>query len=339
MKIFQTAMIASLAQANLFELDTMFSALTGSPDNNEVIFRKPRIVMQAAPAVEYDLSYSPKVNPLDWLYAVNYSRASTKSFSNNVSGVAPEDLGLWGKTTMKMDENGVNWLTIELEAGWDVRWESHKNYNNYYGGIGWTMQNMENITVVGDSITVDADSQWEFMIQGAKRNTSDNYKSSSPALNFDPLVQVTTGLTSIDLGRTGSQIFGGDIDTDAPTPTSWIVDEVTSSDIVKSKKKYIVGMGVTATRPFIPTPSRSSSLAIKNLNSYAICGKQWIANKNVNAVINEGCTTLEVSLPVPPPEPEVVEPEVQPIQKNEEDSAASLAYSALAAAALFAITY
>lgn len=98
------------------------------------------------------------------------------------------------------------------------------------------------------------------MIQGAKRNPNDNYKSSNPALNFDPLVQVTTGLTSIDLGRTGSQIFGGDIDTDAATPTSWVVDEVHSSDIVKSKKKYIVGMGVTATRPFIPTASRASSL-------------------------------------------------------------------------------
>jgi len=243
---------------------------------------------------------------------------------------------------MAMDENGVNWLTIDLNAGWDVRWESHKNQNNYYGGIGWTLQNMDNITINGDTIEVDAGTQWEFMIQGAKRNTKDNYKSSNPALNFDPLIQVTTGLTEIDLGKTGSQIFGGDIDTDAATPTSWVVTDTYSSDIVKSKKKYIVGMGVTAVRPFIPTADRQSSLVIKNLNSYAVCGKQWIANKNVNAVINEGCTTLQVSLPVPPPpepEPEPIEEVPEEKVEDVEGSAASLAYSALAAAALFAITY
>lgn len=312
----------------------------------ETIFRKPHSLQQAAPTSAID--YEDKVNDLKWAYAVAYERASTRSFPTNVSGVAPEELGLWGKTTMAMDENGVNWLTIELNAGWDTKWESNSK-STFYSGIAWTMQNMDAITVNGADISIAPGTQWEFAILGAERNSKDTVKSTASALTFDPLVQTTTGLTELDLGQTGTAIFGGDINTDAATPTAWKITDSYSSDVVSKNKKYIVGMGATATRPFVPTRSRSSGLEIKNLNDYAICGKQWIASKNVNGVYNEGCALLKVDLPVPPPEPEPVEP-VEPVEPEvieDEDSdvedvdsgASSLAYSALAAAALFAINY
>lgn len=331
-------MIAALAQANLFELKTMFNALTGHPDVNETIFRKPHIHLQQSPSSAID--YEDKVNPLDWVYAVNYERASTKSFPTNVNGVEPEELGLWGQTTMYMDENGVNHLTIELNAGWDTRWESSSKGDSYYGGIGWTMQNMDFITVNGSSITVDTGAEWEFAVQGATRDPNDTSKVTTPALLFDPLLQATTGLTELDLGKTGVEIFGGDINTDAATPTAWVVDDVYSSDVVSGKKKYIVGMGVTATRPFKPTSSRVSGFTIENLNNYVICGKQWVASKDVNGVYNEGCAVLRVNLPVP----EIVEPEDDKKKDDDNDEpvasgAASLAYSALAAATLMALTY
>jgi len=52
------------------------------------------------------------------------------------------------------------------------------------------------------------------------------------------------------LSKTGLEIFGGDIDTDAATPKAWKLNSSYSQDITKSKKKYIAGMGVNAMRPF-----------------------------------------------------------------------------------------
>ena len=218
MRIFQTAMIAAMAQANLFELRTMFDALTGFPQIKETIFRKPHTVKQASPGIA---EFSDKNAAIEWVYAVNYERASNKSFPTNVNGVDPDDLGIWGETTMYQNADGSNWLEIQLEAGWDTRWESSSKGDDFYGGIAWTMQNMDVITVDGDNITIDAGAKWEFAVQGATRDPSDNYKSTASALVFDPLLQATTGLTELDLGKTGTAIFGGDIDTDAATPTAW----------------------------------------------------------------------------------------------------------------------
>jgi len=83
------------------------------------------------------------------------------------------------------------------------------------------MQNTDVISFSGEQITIDAGAKWEFAIQGATRDTSDNYKATTSALVFDPLLQATTGLTELDLGKTGLQILGGDIDTEAATPTAW----------------------------------------------------------------------------------------------------------------------
>jgi len=44
MKFFYTALIAAVAQANLFELDTLVDSLSGESSMQETIFRKPRIV-------------------------------------------------------------------------------------------------------------------------------------------------------------------------------------------------------------------------------------------------------------------------------------------------------
>jgi len=53
---------------------------------------------------------------------------------------------------------------------------------------------------------------------------------------------------------------------DFATPTAWRVEETSSTDVLDSrgKKKYIVGMGVKATRPFVPTIMRRSTYSIKN---------------------------------------------------------------------------
>ena len=99
-------------------------------------------------------------------------------------------------------------------------------------------------------------------------------------------------------------------------------------------------MGLTAVRPFKSQTGRSSTLNILNQNDYVICGKQWIAEDDVNGVYNEGCAKLVVDLPVPVIEEEE-EDVVVPVEDDKEDSksgASSLATSALAAMALYALT-
>jgi len=75
----------------------MFDALTGFPQIKETIFRKPHTVKQASPGIA---EFSDKNAAIEWVYAVNYERATTKSFPTNVNGVDPDDLGIWGETTM-----------------------------------------------------------------------------------------------------------------------------------------------------------------------------------------------------------------------------------------------
>ena len=99
-------------------------------------------------------------------------------------------------------------------------------------------------------------------------------------------------------------------------------------------------MGLTAVRPFKSQTGRSSALNILNQNDYVICGKQWVAEDDVNGVYNEGCAKLVVDLPVP-----VIEEDEDDVvvvdDDDKEDSksgASSLATSALAAMALYALT-
>lgn len=194
MKFFYTALIAAVAQANLFELDTLVDSLSGESSMQETIFRKPRIVQQAAPASAID--YEDKVTTLDWKFSSSSERASTRLFPTNPTGVEAEDIGLWGTSTMYMDQEGVNWLTVDLNAGWDTKWTSNKAGNSFYSGIYWTLQNMDKISIdEANQITVDFGTQWEVAIQGAVRESTDTTKSTTPALKFDPLVEATTGFS------------------------------------------------------------------------------------------------------------------------------------------------
>ena len=98
-------------------------------------------------------------------------------------------------------------------------------------------------------------------------------------------------------------------------------------------------MGLTAVRPFKSTDERTSALNILNQNDYVICGKQWVAEDDVNGVYNEGCARLVVDLPVP-----VIDDEDDAVVVDDDDKedsksgASSLATSALAAMALYALT-
>jgi len=120
-------------------------------------------------------------------------------------------------------------------------------------------------------------------------------------------LQTTTFYTEEDLGKTGLEIFGGDIDTEAATPSAWQLNSLHSKDITLNKKKYIAGMGVNAVRPFVPTTDKTSSFEIKNLEEYAICAITWIANKKVNVQHSKGCSKLQVDLPVPDPEEDITD--------------------------------
>lgn len=98
-------------------------------------------------------------------------------------------------------------------------------------------------------------------------------------------------------------------------------------------------MGLVATRPFVSTKDRYSSFDIENLNNYAICGAMWVNNKDKMGVYNVGCTNLMIDLPVPVPV--IDDKKDKPVEKEDEETtsgAASLAYSALVAATLFAFT-
>jgi len=104
-------------------------------------------------------------------------------------------------------------------------------------------------------------------------------------------------------------------------------------------------MGLTAERPFKSQAGRSSSLNILNQNDYIICGKQWISEDDVNGVYNEGCARLVVDLPVPvvvieeeEEEDVVVVPDDDDDKEDSKSGASSLATSALAAIALYALT-
>jgi len=102
-------------------------------------------------------------------------------------------------------------------------------------------------------------------------------------------------------------------------------------------------MGLTAVRPFKSQDGRTSALNILNQNDYVICGKQWVAEDDVNGVYNEGCAKLVVDLPVPVIEEEEEDDVVDNTtgDDDKEDSksgASSLATSALAAMALYALT-
>lgn len=100
-------------------------------------------------------------------------------------------------------------------------------------------------------------------------------------------------------------------------------------------------MGLTAERPFKSQTGRTSALNILNQNDYVICGKQWVAEDDVNGVYNEGCARLVVDLPVPVIEEEEDDVVVVDDDDDKEDSksgASSLATSALAAMALYALT-
>jgi len=97
-------------------------------------------------------------------------------------------------------------------------------------------------------------------------------------------------------------------------------------------------MGVVASRPFVSTKDRYSSFDIENLNNYAVCAAMWVNNNEEMGVYNVGCTSIQVDLPVPVPVP-IEDKKDTPVEKEDTTSgAASLAYSALAAAALFALT-
>ena len=101
-------------------------------------------------------------------------------------------------------------------------------------------------------------------------------------------------------------------------------------------------MGLTAVRPFKSQEGRTSALNILNQNDYVICGKQWVAEDDVNGVYNEGCAKLVVDLPVPVIEEEeeevVVVPDDDDDKEDTKSGASSLATSALAAMALYALT-
>lgn len=159
------------------------------------------------------LDYAEKIKSLAGAVSSDDGRGSTKTFPANVSGVDPEQEGIWGKTTMAMDENGVNWLSIDLEAGWDIKWESRKNSvsDGMYAAISWS--------VVPES---DSSAPKEVAILGGKRDSKDSTKATTPALDFQDLIQVTSYQgSSFDFGREGMSALGGSIDTDAATPSAW----------------------------------------------------------------------------------------------------------------------
>jgi len=121
-------------------------------------------------ASQSSIDYEDKVAPLEWAFSSDSDRASTKLFPTNVKGVEPEDYGVWGESRIYMDDNGVNWLELSLNAGWDTKWESSSAGNTFYGGIYWHIQNMENITVKDGEITVAPGTEFEVAIQGAVRD-------------------------------------------------------------------------------------------------------------------------------------------------------------------------
>jgi len=150
---------------------------------------------QSSPAANLD--YEDKKQTLRWEYAIENNRASTKTYKENPSGIEPEREGIWGSTTMYMDNNGVNHLTIELEAGWDYGWESKKNsqYDGMYAGLEWSVIPTDSININSDkSFTLKTALTREVAILGAKRDSSDSAKVSTPALDFYDLVQDTVDI-------------------------------------------------------------------------------------------------------------------------------------------------
>lgn len=202
----------------------------------------------------------------------------------------------------------------------------------------------DDVTLNSSGVTMNGDSV-EVSILGAKRNPSDSATAATPALQFDSLLQTTTGLNSIDLGKEGLASLGGDIDTDAATPTSWDILNLYSLDSQQGRKKYIGGMRLKAERPFQPTSSRHSAMQIKNQEYYVFCATTWMANSNVNIQNTQGCATFNVDLPVPPPPAPEEEEEVVvvvPEEENTNDStsgASTFALSAFAAITLAAVAF
>ena len=197
---------------------------------------------------------------------------------------------------MFMDNSGNNHLTIELEAGWDLQWESKNNnkYNGMYAGLSWCMVNSDDVDINSDdTVTLKNGAEIEFAILGAKRDSGDRASDTTPALDFYDLIQDTTNSTSADYSKEDIAIFGNSIVSN-PNPDVWELEEATSTDVLDSRgrKKYIVGMGAKATRPFVPSSSRKSELTIQNLNEYIICASNWIAYDGENGHTATGCDTL-----------------------------------------------
>lgn len=246
---------------------------------------------------------------------------------------------------MEHDSNGVNWFKVDLETGWTKEVQSSNKFNTYYVGMMWFLAGNDDVTLNNNSITINPGKEVEVAIQGAKRNPSDNPKADTSALNFDSLEQWVTGFQNEDLGKEGSAIFAGDINTDVASATAWQNDEVYSLQTIQSNKKYIHGMQVQATRPFVPTSSRNSSLTIKNQEDYVFCATTWLANKNVNVQYNKGCGKVTVDLPVPvivDPEPEDPTDPVPDDTTNDDNTgsgASALTLTAVAAMTIAALAF
>ena len=340
MKFFQAALLAAAAEARFNQFQSIVDALMGRSGNTDPIRQRVPSLYQASPGIAD--TYDSVDGDFTWTYKQEDSTA-VKSYKD--SAVQPESPGVSGTWTMEHDSNGVNWFKVDLETGWTKEVQSSNKFNTYYVGMMWFLAGNDDVTLNNNSITINPGKEVEVAIQGAKRNPSDNPKSDTSALSFDSLEQWVTGFQNEDLGKEGSAIFAGDINTDVASATAWQNDEVYSLQTIQGNKKYIHGMQVQASRPFVSTSSRNSSLTIKNQEDYVFCATTWIANKNVNVQYNKGCGKVTVDLPVPvivDPEPEDPTDPVPDDTTNDDNTgsgASALTLTAVAAMTIAALAF
>lgn len=160
MKFFTVSAIAAIsavANAEFNEFSYMLDAVKGYSSAAEAILRKPFKLQRGSSSSSF-VSYDDKKSDLSWDVLKYSGRGSTRTFPANPSGVEAEQEGIWGSTTMSIDSSGSNWLTIDLEAGWDLKWESKRNnvYDGLYSGIAWGIKNVDDV-VFNDDGTVSFD--------------------------------------------------------------------------------------------------------------------------------------------------------------------------------------
>ena len=104
-----------------------------------------------------------------------------------------------------------------------------------------------------------------------------------------------------------------------------------SEDVIHNGKKYIVGMGLKAKRPFDPTSDRYSSIKIKNGQTENICATYFLSRDQEWGAKGFACANILIEHPI---KPEIIEEEIESLEVSVNLGMSSLLTSILSTSLL-----